>query len=271
MVWLPDMAMRRKVLITEIAGVLNTSQSSCDETRFDTEAIDQLKRIVDATGCVVVLSPTRERKTGIITSATTNALANLLGAVLRTEVYTLYSLEDVLEYLGKGQPESFCVLKYHDGVNREWLGTFGIRYMYCGTREEERDANGKSTHRMSFRAGLTEDIARGVILMLDNLVEAKDIPLKVFAAAERGISRIKELQQQIRSDPNQRDTKSLEYTYREYLGRGNQVKFPMFYLVLNRYRDENGQVFDWAIKALKKVAEEMGKPFNPIEIQKLFP
>lgn len=198
MVWLQEMAMRRKVLITEIAGVLNTSQSSCDETRFDTEAVGHLKWIVDATRCVVVLSPMSGRKTGIIGSATTNAVANLLGAVLQTDVYTIYSLEDVLEHLGKCQPESFCVLRYHDGVNREWLGTFGVRYMYCGTQAEERDANGKSTHRMLFKAGLTEDIARGVILMLDNKVEASDIPLKVFASAERGISSIKELEQKIR-------------------------------------------------------------------------
>lgn len=190
--------MRRKVLITEIAGVLNTSQSLCDETRFDAEAIYQLKKIVDATRCVVVLSPTNGRNPGIITSATTNALANLLGAVLRTKVYTIHGLEDVLEYLGKCQPESFCVLKYHDGVNREWFGTFGIRYMYCGTQEEERDANGESTHRMSFKAGLTNEIADGVIMMLDNLVDSSDIPLAVFTAAERGISRIKELKQKIR-------------------------------------------------------------------------
>ena len=227
MVWLPEMAMRRKVLITEIAGVLNTSQSSCDETRFDAEAIDQLKRIVNATGCVVVLSPTSGRKTGISTRAAINALANLLGAVLRTEVYTIYSLEDVLEYLGKCQPESFCVLKYHDGVNREWLGTFGVRYMYCGTQEEERDANGKSTHRMSFKAGLTNEIADGVILMLDNLVESSDIPLKVFAAAERGISRIKELENQIRNDPKQMDENEFEILkamYRDHL-RGHQNPF----------------------------------------------
>ncbi len=195
---MPEFVISRKVLVTEITGVLNTSQSSCDETRFDADAIDQLKRIVDATGCEVILSPTSGRKTGIITRATTNALANLLGAVLRTEVYIIYGLEDVLEYLGKCQPESFCVLKYHDGVNREWLGTFGIRYIYCGTQEEERNANGKSTRRISFKAGLTNEIAGGVIQMLDNLVESSDIPLTVFSAAERGISRMKELEQKIR-------------------------------------------------------------------------
>lgn len=216
MVWFPEMAKRRKVLITEIAGVLNTPQSSCDETRFAADAIDQLKKIVDATGCVVILSPTSGRKTGIITRSTTNAMANLLGAVLRTEVYTIYSLEDVLEYLGKCQPESFCVLKYHDGVNKEWLGTFGFRYMYCGTLEEERNADGKSMHRMSFKAGLTEDIAHGVILMLDNLVEVSDIPLKVFAAAARGISRIKEMEKQIRNDPKQIDKNFVEMLKRRY-------------------------------------------------------
>ena len=260
MAMLSEIVKGQKILITDIPGVLNTSQSMYNQTSFDEEAVMQLKRIVDATGCVVVLSPNKEHTETSIPCA----IANLLAILLHTQVYSIIGISAVLKHLGECQPASFCVLRYHDGVKREWLGTFGNRFIYSGTKEEETDNNGRC--RITFKAGLTGDIARGAILMLDNKIETSDIPLKVFNAVERGVYRIKELAQEIRSDPKQRTNETLEKLYEIWIEQNmrpdSSVFFSLKYLLTIRY-SENGKVFDWAIETLRKVAEKHGIEFNP--------
>ena len=173
-----DIKKGQRILITDIAGVLNTSLSVHNVTSFDTEAVAQVRRIVEKTGCEVILSPIE-----VCDSISTCAIANLLGAVMETEVYTMVGIEHVLKILGLSEPESYCVLRYFDGPEREWMATFGNRYVHCGSAiENQKEFRPIAPRRVEFKAGLTKEKADEAIAMLSWNVAKEEIPIKVNQA-----------------------------------------------------------------------------------------
>lgn len=189
-----------RILITDIAGVLNDSKNDKYRmNKFDADKVQQLIRIVKETGCAIMLAPSLPDSPKMLSARDRitfgcEVAGNLLSSILGVRVISPdlswyeYSPIDaafaiVSQWMaGKDHETTYCILRAHDTGAQEWACTFGTRLVRAVSSGEvsKKLENGREVVHVSKSIGLNESVANEVIAMLKTPVLQEEIPLKVY-------------------------------------------------------------------------------------------
>ena len=172
----------RRVLVSDIAGVLNGSRDKYRMHQFDADKVAQLSRIVRETGCEVIFAPELPTDKTLFERFryALNALVNLLNAQglavwgIDTLPIIGYAIVAIAGRMADKDKEcSYCVLRAHDNGQMEWTTTFAGRIV-------------RTTATGGEDSGLTEAVANEVIAMLKRPITADEVPLEIEGLADVG-------------------------------------------------------------------------------------
>lgn len=178
----------RRILITDIAGVLNSSRDRYRIHEFDADKVKRLHNIVSATECEIALAP--EMPTDKVLYERMSYARNMLCNLMNAQGFKVYVLDNIftacINITGamsdKEYDTTYCVLRAHDNAECEWGCTFGNRLIRPITRTTI-DEVVKGAHgiiHIKEEIGLTDNIANRVIEMLNTSVDTDEVPIRIY-------------------------------------------------------------------------------------------
>lgn len=178
----------RRILITDIAGVLNSSRDRYRIHEFDADKVQHLHNIVLATDCEIALAP--EMPTDKALKERMKYARDMLCNFMKAQGFKVSVLDDIsIAYINitgamsdKEHDTTYCVLRAYDNHECEWGCTFGNRLVRPITRTTINEfGNGAhGTIKIKEEIGLTDDIANRVIAMLNTSVDPDEVPIRIY-------------------------------------------------------------------------------------------
>lgn len=178
----------RRILITDIAGVLNSSRDRYRIHEFDADKVQQLHNIVLATDCEIALAP--EMPTDKALYERMSYARNMMCSLMNAQGFKVSVLDNIsIAYINitgamsdKEHDTTYCVLRAYDNSDCEWGCTFGTRMVRPVSNTEVATVvgSGREVTNITSEIGLTEDIANIVIAKLKTPVSPEEIPLRVY-------------------------------------------------------------------------------------------
>lgn len=178
----------RRILITDIAGVLNSSRNRYRIHEFDADKVKQLQNIVLATDCEIALAP--EMPTDKVLYERMSYAINMLCSFMNTQGFKVSVLDDIFTaytnitraMFDKEHDTTYCVLRAYDNNECEWGCTFGNRLVRPITRTTINEV-GNGAHGIILikeEIGLTDNIANRVIEMLNTSIDPDEVPIRIY-------------------------------------------------------------------------------------------
>lgn len=178
----------RRILITDIAGVLNSSRDRYRMHQFDADKVRQLMRIVKETDCEIMLAPAMPSDKAL--KERMKYARDMLCNFMNAQGLKVSVLDDIsIAYINitgamsdKEHETTYCVLRAYDNDECEWGCTFGNRIVRPITRTTINEV-GNGAHEIIHikeEIGLTDDIANRVIAMLNTSVDPDEVPIRIY-------------------------------------------------------------------------------------------
>lgn len=178
----------RRILITDIAGVLNSSRDRYRIHEFDADKVQQLHNIVLATDCEIALAP--EMPTDKALYERMSYARNMMCSLMNAQGFKVSVLDDIsIAYINitgamsdKEHDTTYCVLRAYDNAECEWGCTFGNRLVRPITRTTINEVGNGAREIIHIKEeiGLTDDIANRVIAMLNTSVAPDEVPIRIY-------------------------------------------------------------------------------------------